>query len=112
MGPGAVVVNVDIDQGGAVETARPTTHGDPVYIEEGVVHYSVANMPGAVPQSSTAALTAATLPFVRLLAAGGLAALRGSPELATGANIVGGKVTNRGVAEALNRQVEAIENLL
>src|SRR5438445_11574739 len=65
MGQGAVIVDVSIDQGGTCETSRPTTHDDPVYVEEGVVHYCVANMPGAVPRPSTAALTAATLPYRR-----------------------------------------------
>ena len=101
MGPGAVVVNVDIDQGGAVETARPTTHEDPVYLEEGVVHYSVANMPGAVPRTSTAALTAATLPYVQLLAKEGLSALGKDSGLAAGANVVRGRITNAGVAAAM-----------
>ena len=102
MGAGAVIVDVDIDQGGCVETARATTHDDPVYVEEGVVHYGVANMPGSVPHTSTAALTTATLPYVLLLAAGGVEALKATPALALGANVVRGKITNAGVAEATN----------
>lgn len=112
MGEGAVVVNVDIDQGGAVETARVTTHGDPVYVEEGVVHYSVANMPGAVPHTSTAALTAATLPYVRTLADGGLGALQSNAELASGVNVTRGKIVNRGVADALGLDASTLDGLL
>ena len=85
LGPGAVVVDVSIDQGGILETSRPTTHADPVYLEEGVVHYCVANMPGAVPRTATAALTAATLPYVLQLAEQGVdEALAGDPALARG----------------------------
>ena len=68
MGPGAVIVDVSIDQGGASETSRPTSHSDPTYIDEGVVHYCVTNMPGAVPATSTQALTSATLPYVEAIA--------------------------------------------
>ncbi|MDZ4278255.1 MAG: alanine dehydrogenase [Dehalococcoidia bacterium] len=112
MGAGAVVVDVDIDQGGCVETARPTTHEDPVYVEEGVVHYGVANMPGSVPQTSTGALTAATLPYVLRLAEGGLDALRSDPALTAGVNIARGQVTNPGVAEAAGRPLVAPGDLL
>ena len=112
MGPGAVIVDVDIDQGGCVETARPTTHDDPVYVEEGVVHYGVANMPGSVPHSATAALTAATLPYVLRLADGGLDALKAEPALAAGANVVRGRITNPGVAEALGERAVALEEVL
>jgi len=101
MGEGAVVVAVDIDQGGSVETARATTHDDPVYMEEGVVHYGVANMPGSVPYTSTRALAAATLPYVRRLADGGAAALRQDAALRAGTNVIDGKLTNAAVAEAL-----------
>ncbi len=73
MGPGAVIVDVCIDQGGIAVTSRPTSHDDPVYVEEGVIHYCVPNMPGAVPRTSTEAMTGATLPYVMKLAAGGLA---------------------------------------
>ncbi len=111
MGAGAVIVNVDIDQGGSVETARLTSHEDPVYVEEGVVHYGVANMPGSVPQTSTAALTAATLPYVLHLAAGGLSALRDDPALAAGANVVRGRITNDGVAEAMGAQTVPLDEI-
>ncbi|MEX0786581.1 MAG: alanine dehydrogenase [Dehalococcoidia bacterium] len=112
MGEGAVVVAVDIDQGGSVETARATTHEDPVYVEEGVVHYGVANMPGSVPHTSTGALTAATLPYVLRLADGGQEALRADPALMAGLNVAAGKVTKRGVAEALNLPLIAPEAAL
>ena len=100
MGPGAVIVDVSIDQGGVCETSRPTTHAEPTFVEEGVVHYCVANMPGAVPRTSTEALTAATLSYVLRLAAGGLAGLRDDAALAAGASTIGGKLVCRPVAEA------------
>jgi alanine dehydrogenase len=112
MGNGAVAVVVDIDQGGAIETARPTTHDDPVYVEEGVVHYCVPNMPGSVPQTSTAALTTATLPYVLRLAAGGLEAVGRDPALAAGANVAKGRITNAGVAEAMGEQPAALSEVL
>ena len=112
MGDGAVVVAVDIDQGGSVETARATTHDDPVYVEEGVVHYGVANMPGSVPHTSTAALTAATLPYVLRLAHGGLDAVRRDPALASGANVAKGRLTNAGVAEASGETMTPITDVL
>jgi alanine dehydrogenase len=102
MKPGAVIVDVAIDQGGCCETSRPTTHADPTFVVDGVVHYCVANMPGAVPRTSTYALNNATLPFVLALAGKGWrAALRADPHLRNGLNICGGKVTQREVAEAL-----------
>jgi len=102
MRPGSVVVDVAVDQGGCFETTRPTTHSDPVYTEEGVIHYCVANMPGAVPVTSTQALTNATLPYALRLADAGLAgALRQQPELRPGVNVRDGKVVNAAVAEAL-----------
>lgn len=100
MGPGAVIVDVGIDQGGICETSRPTSHRDPVYVEEGVVHYCVPNMPGAVPRTSTEALTAATLPYVLRLADKGLDALRGDSPLAAGAMTIGGKLVSKAVADA------------
>jgi alanine dehydrogenase len=85
MGPGAVVVDVSIDQGGVLETSMPTTHAEPTYVKEGVIHYCVANMPGAVPRTATAALTAATLPYVlRLANLGTDAAIAADPALARG----------------------------
>jgi alanine dehydrogenase len=105
---GAVIVDVAIDQGGCVETARPTTHADPIYVAEGVVHYCVANMPGAVPRTSTFALNNATLPFVIALADYGIEdALRRDPHLLNGLNVMAGELTNRAVAEALGMQAQA-----
>ena len=97
----SVFVDVAIDQGGCAETSRPTTHDDPVYTVDGVIHYCVANMPGAVPITSTRALTNVTLPYVEQLAdLGAIGAVRVNPELARGVNVVGGKVTYEAVAEA------------
>jgi alanine dehydrogenase len=97
----AVLVDVSIDQGGCFETSRPTTHSDPVYEVDGVLHYCVANMPGAVPVTSTRALTNATLPYVLHIADVGVArAARDNPGLAKGVNVVAGQVTYRPVAEA------------
>ena len=102
MKKGAVLVDVSIDQGGCFETSRPTTHADPVFTVEGIIHYCVANMPGAVPRTSTYALNRATLPFVLELAQRGIAeALRMNAGLRDGLNICRGKVTRREVAEAL-----------
>jgi len=102
MKPGSVIVDVAIDQGGCCETSRPTTHADPTYVVDDVVHYCVANMPGAVPRTSTYALNNATLPFVLALAdKGWRAALGADPHLKNGLNVCGGQVTCREVAEAL-----------
>ena len=98
---GAVLVDVAVDQGGCVETSRPTTHSDPTYIMEGVLHYCVANMPGIVPRTSTQALTNATLPYLLTLASCGVeAASRADAGLAKGVNLTRGKVTSVGVAQA------------
>ena len=97
----SVLVDVAIDQGGCAETSRPTTHDDPVYTVDGVVHYCVANMPGAVPITSTRALTNVTLPYVEEIAEHGvLDAIRRDPELAPGVNVMGGRITYEAVAEA------------
>ena len=101
MKPGSVLVDVAIDQGGCAETSRPTTHSDPTYVVDGVVHYCVANMPGAVPISSTKALTNVTLPYVEAIAKHGLAAaVARDAALGRGVNVLGGKVTYEAVAEA------------
>jgi alanine dehydrogenase len=101
MRPGAVLVDISIDQGGCFETSHVTTHSDPVYERHGVVHYCVGNMPGAVPRTSTYALTNVTLPYVLAIANEGLEdAIRRDPALARGVNAFGGHVTNAGVAEA------------
>ena len=102
MRPGSVVVDVAIDQGGCIATARPTTHSDPTYVVHGVVHYCVTNMPGAVPRTSTIGLANATLPYGLDLADHGLdGAISRDPELARGVNVIDGKLTHPGVAEAL-----------
>jgi alanine dehydrogenase len=102
MRPGSVLVDISIDQGGCFETSRPTTHSAPTYIEEGVVHYCVTNMPGAVARSSTFALTNATLPFVIALAdKGWKRALREDPHLRNGLNVHAGQVTHEAVAHDL-----------
>jgi alanine dehydrogenase len=106
MKPGSVIVDVAIDQGGCAETSRPTTHAAPTYIEEGVVHYCVANMPGAVPRTSTTALNNATLPIGLALAEEGLAALK-DPHLARGLNVHQGRLTSRPVAESLGLEWSA-----
>src|SRR5690349_5533237 len=101
MKEGAVVVDVAIDQGGCFETSHATTHADPVYVVDGVTHYCVANMPGAVPITSTKALTNATLPYVEAIANNGLASAVGAdPALAKGVNVINGKLTYEAVAEA------------
>ena len=101
MKPGSVIVDVAVDQGGCSETTRPTTHSDPIYTVDGVVHYGVPNMPGIVPRTSTLALTHATLPFiVRLASSGAGRAILSEPGLVKGVNLMDGKVTHRGVAEA------------
>ena len=113
MKPGAVLVDVAIDQGGCFETSKATTHDNPVYTVEGVVHYCVANMPGAVPKTSTLALTDATLPYaVEIANKGWREAMRCNPEIKLGANIVRGKVTYQGVAEAFNMPYTAIDRIL
>ncbi len=101
MKPGSVVVDIAIDQGGCVETSRPTTHEDPTYLEEGVIHYCVANMPAAYARTATQALTNVTYPYIELLAEYGVpGAFERDPNLISGLNLMDGKVTYRGVAEA------------
>ncbi len=113
MKPGAVIVDVAIDQGGCFETSRPTTHNDPVYEVDGIVHYTVANMPGAVAKTSTRALTNATLPYAQALAdKGWRRALKESPEMRLGANIVQGRVTYPAVAEAFGLAYTPVEQVL
>ena len=100
---GSVLVDIAIDQGGCFETSRPTTHDDPVFIEEGVIHYCVANMPGAVARTSAFALNNATLPFVvRLANLGAEAAMAADPHLAAGLNVSGGQIRHKAVADALD----------
>lgn len=113
MNPGTVVVDVSIDQGGSMETSRPTTHSDPTYLVDGVVHYMVTNMPGAVPRTSTYALSNATLPYALKLADHGLEhAIRQDPGLALGVNTFHGRVTYPAVAEAFDMDCAPLEELL
>ena len=113
MQPGAVIVDVAIDQGGCFETSRPTTHSDPVYEVDGIVHYCVANMPGGVPVTSTKALTNATLPYVEAIADYGLAeAVVRDPSLAHGVNVLDGKITHEAVAEAHGLAYTPLEDVL
>src|ERR671915_241286 len=106
-------VDVSIDQGGCFETSRPTTHSDPVYEVDGVTHYCVANMPGAVPVTSTFALTNATLPYVLALADRGVeGAIERLPGLAAGVNVAGGKVTHEAVAEGTGMPYTPVEDVL
>jgi len=104
MRPGALLVDIAIDQGGCFETSRPTTHEDPVYETHGVMHYCVTNIPGAVPHTSTYGLTNATLPYVLLLADHGVAGAKEAPELMRGVNVAGGEVVHAAVASSLDLQ--------
>jgi alanine dehydrogenase len=109
MRPGTVIVDVAVDQGGCIETTKPTTHEDPTYIIDDVVHYCVANMPGAVPYTSTLALTNVTLPYVLKLANNGWEkACQMDRSLSKGLNIVKGKVVYEEIVEAFNWRVDAI----
>ncbi|MBK9110950.1 MAG: alanine dehydrogenase [Nitrospira sp.] len=101
MKPGSVIVDVAVDQGGCCETTRPTTHSDPVYVVDGVLHYCVTNIPGIVPHTSTLALTNTTLPYIVRLASEGVEkAIRSDPGLAKGVNVMNGRITCQGVADA------------
>jgi alanine dehydrogenase len=113
MRPGTVIVDISIDQGGCFETSRPTTHAAPTYVEEGVVHYCVTNMPGAVARTSTVALNNATLPFVLALAERGWRrALTEDPHLRRGLNICRGRITHPAVAHALDLPLTAVDEAL
>ncbi|HEX6229144.1 MAG TPA: alanine dehydrogenase [Solirubrobacterales bacterium] len=113
MKPGAVLVDVAIDQGGCFETSRPTTHRDPTFEVDGIIHYCVANMPGAVPITSTFALTNATLPYAIELADHGVeGAIRRDPGLRPGVNVAGGEVTHPAVAEAVGSSCPPVEEVL
>ena len=113
MRPGAVLVDISIDQGGCFETSHMTTHADPTYVLHDVVHYCVGNMPGAVPRTSTYALTNVTLPYVSTIAGKGLeGAVRSDPALALGVNVWDGQVTNEGVAEATGLANHILAGLL
>jgi alanine dehydrogenase len=113
MRPGAVIVDVAVDQGGCVETIHPTTHEDPIYVVDDIIHYAVANMPGAVARTSTLALTNATLPYARRLAElGWQEACRRDPALALGVNVVDGQITYDGVAEAFGLEYTDVGTFL
>ncbi len=113
MKKGAVLVDVAIDQGGCFETSKPTTHSNPIYTVDGVVHYCVANMPGAVPKTSTLALTNATLPYaVEIANKGWEKAMKENPEIKLGANVIKGKVTYKGVADAFGLDYVSIDSIL
>jgi len=113
MKPGSVIVDVAIDQGGCTETSRPTTHSNPTYIVDEVVHYCVTNMPGAVPRTSTFALTNARTAFILALADKGWRhALEDDPNLRNGLNVHNGQVTCRAVADALNLPYTPAEQAL
>lgn len=113
MRPGTVLVDVAVDQGGCIETCKPTTHEDPIFIIDEVVHYCVANMPGAVPYTSTLALTNATLPYaIELAGKGWKKACAESDELKKGLNIVGGKVVYKGVADTFDLEYSNVDTVL
>ena len=98
---GAVLIDVAIDQGGCFETSLPTTHDEPTFMVDGIVHYCVANMPGSVPRTSSEALNNATLPHVIALAEKGLKALDDDPHLANGLNVTGGKIVKQAVIDSI-----------
>ena len=113
MEPGTVVVDVAVDQGGCIETCKPTTHEDPTYVVDDVLHYCVANMPGAVPYTSTLALTNATLPYaIQLANKGWKTACRENEELKKGLNVVEGKVVYKGVSEAFGLEYTPVDDIL
>jgi alanine dehydrogenase len=113
MRPGSVIVDISIDQGGCTETSRPTTHSNPIYVEEGVVHYCVANLPAATAWTSTQALTRATLPYALALASKGVArAMHDDAGLRAGLNVCAGRITHANLAEDLGEQVLAPEQAL
>jgi len=113
MKPGTVLVDVAVDQGGCIETCKPTTHQDPIYIIDDVIHYCVANMPGAVPYTSTVALTNATLPYgLQLANLGWKKACKQNNELKLGLNVVKGEVVYKAVADAFNLPYTDVEKFL
>lgn len=113
MKPGSVLVDVAIDQGGCFETSKATTHGNPIYVVDGVVHYCVANMPGAVPRTSTMALTNATLPYaVEIANKGWKAAMKENNEIKLGANVINGKITYKAVADAFGLDYTPVDEVL
>jgi alanine dehydrogenase len=112
MGKGTVIVDVSVDQGGCVETSRPTTHDDPVYEVEGILHYAVANMPGAYPRTSTLALTNATLPYIRTLANQGIeTATREDPGIQSSLNTYRGEIVHRSLADAMGVEAKSLDDI-
>jgi alanine dehydrogenase len=113
MKKGAVMVDVAIDQGGCFETSKATTHKDPIYTIDGIIHYSVGNMPSAVAKTSTLALTNATLPYaVEIADKGWKKAMKENPEIKKGANVIQGQITFKGVADAFGMKLASIDKLL
>ncbi len=113
MKPGSVIVDVAVDQGGCVETIHPTTHAEPTYTVDGVIHYGVANMPGAVPRTSTVALTNVTLPYaVEIANKGYLEAIKSNKEIALGVNVIDGKITYKPVADAFSMEYIPLEEVV
>ena len=113
MKKGAVMVDVAIDQGGCFETSRATTHKDPIYTIDGIIHYSVGNMPGAVAKTSTLALTNATLPYaVEIADKGWMKAMQENPEIKKGANVIQGQITFKGVADAFGMKLVSVDKFL
>lgn len=113
MKKGSVLVDITIDQGGISESSRPTTHTDPVFIDNGVLHYCVANMPGAYPKTATLALTNATFPYTQKLAnSGTIEALKNDASLRFGVNVFNGNITNSAVAEISDSEYKEIETLI
>lgn len=112
MKKGAVIIDVSVDQGGCVETSRPTTHDNPIYEVEGIIHYCVANMPGAYPRTSTLALTNATLPYIKLLAKKGIEkAIKEDPEIKTALNTYKGEITNKALAESIGISYKSLDEI-
>jgi alanine dehydrogenase len=113
MKQGAVIIDVAIDQGGCFETSKETTHSNPTHVVDGIVHYAVSNMPGALPRTSSMALTNATLPYALAIADNGWQqAMQKNPEIKLGANVIKGRVTYKGVADALDCEYSSIDTLL
>jgi len=113
MDKGSVIVDVSVDQGGCIETCKPTTHEDPIYVVDDIIHYCVANMPGAVPFTSTIALTNSTLPYVKSVADLGLKeAVAADPHLLSAVNTCAGKITHCGVAEAFGIEYHAPSDVI
>lgn len=113
MKKGSILIDVSIDQGGCAETSKPTTHDNPIYDVEGIIHYAVTNMPGAFPKSSTIALTNATLPYIKVIAKSGIEkSILENPEIRSALNLYNGYIVNKNLADSLRMTYENIENLI